>query len=211
MAEEEKKHIELRDDFYRDSFGKVIFIIISIVAAILLLTMLAIFIHIKKPIPVTFSVYGDRRVQKDVAVSDAYLSIPEVLQWVANAFPKAFTIDFNFYNDQLKEYQKYFTHDGWKSFLDQLNIYANYNTVQSRKLFIRASPDAAPSILNQGLLAGKYGWWIQMAVDINYAGANPPVNKTETFHILVVRVPTWNNLSGLGIDKVLLAPPATGG
>jgi hypothetical protein len=127
-------------------------------------------------------------------------------------FPKAFSFDFNNYNDQLKHNSEAFTPDGWTAFLNQLNIYANYNNVQAYKIFITAQPLSAPYILREGVLpdSGKYGWWVQMPVAINYAGFKPPPSVNIAFQVLVVRVPTLNNLMGVAIDNVIQAPAATG-
>src|SRR5207249_2526572 len=113
----------------------------------------------------------------------------DLLQWVADVFPNSFTLDFNHYSEELKSDEQYFTADGWTAFSNQLNIYANYNNVQAYKLFITATPESAPYILRQGVLpdTGKYGWWVQMPVTINYAGFKPQPNVTLTFQILVVR------------------------
>lgn len=209
MAEEKKQILKLKDDFYRDSFGLVITIVISILVTIVLLIFLAIYIYYEKPEPLTFPVQKDWRVQAEVPLNQAYLSLPDLLQWVATVLPASFVLDFNDYNDQLKEASVHFTSEGWKTFLEQLNNYANFMTVQSRKLFVNGTAESAPIILNHGLLSGRYAWWVQMSLNINYAGLNPPPSKTVKFHVLVVRVPTLNNLMGVGIEKVLLAPPVS--
>jgi len=212
MAEEETSIVELRDGFYRDSIGKFIFVLLSLALAIFILIMLSIYLYLAKPSPVLFSVQADMRVQPSVPLDQPYLGTPDLLQWVADVFPKAFTLDFNHYNDQLKVNAQPFTADGWTTFLNQLNIYANYNTVQADKVFVTATPGAAPVILREGVLpdSGKYGWWVQLPVTINYAGFKPPAGVNLTYQILVVRVPTLDNLTGVGIDNVIQAPVSTG-
>jgi intracellular multiplication protein IcmL len=208
MAEEELQVVKIRDDFYRDSFGKMIITIIGILVAIALLAALSLYLFLNKPPPVTFPVASEWRVRAPVSLDQAYLEPPDLLQWVSNVLPKAFVFDFNHYNDQLKQASQYFTADGWKVFLDQLNIYANYNNVQAYKLFINGSPAGAPSIIDQGLLSGRYAWWIQIPININYAGYSPPPSKTLTLQVLVVRVSTLNNLMGVGINNVIVAKGA---
>jgi len=212
MADEETSIIALRDNFYRDSFGKVVFILMSMCASIFILVCLIIYFYLDKPPPIVFPVDADMRVQRPVPLDTPYLSTPDLLQWVADVFPKSFTLDFNHYNDQLKGNSQYFTSDGWTAFLNQLNIYANYNNVQAYKVFITATPNSAPYILREGVLpgSGKYGWWVQIPVTINYAGFKPPPSVNLTYQILVVRVPTLNNLVGVGIDDVIQAPATTG-
>lgn len=209
MAEEELSIVELQDNFYRDSFGKVMLIITSIFLAIFILVGISIYLYIKKPEPIVFSVDNEWRVLPPVPVSQPYLSAPDLLQWVSDALPKAFIFDFNNYNDQLKTASQYFTADGWKVFLNQLNTYVNYNNVRAYKFFVSATPTGAPFILNQGLLSGRYAWWIQMPLDINYAGYSKSSKQSLKLQVLVVRVPTVNNLSGVGIDNVIVEKNTT--
>jgi intracellular multiplication protein IcmL len=208
MAEQELHVVELRDEFYRDSFGKVVTIIIGFIIAIAFLVALSIYLFLDKPPPVSFHVDGEWRVRAPVPLDQPYLSRPDLLQWVTNVLPKAFIFDFNHYNAQLKEASQYFTADGWKGFLDQLNIYANYNNMQAYKLFVSASPSGAPAIINEGLLSGRYAWWVQIPMNINYAGYSPPPNKALTLQVLVVRVSTLNNLMGVGINNVVVVKGA---
>ncbi|VVC76685.1 hypothetical protein AQUSIP_20090 [Aquicella siphonis] len=212
MAGEEVNVSELRDSFYRDSFGRVIFVIVSVGVCIVTLAALSLYFYLDKPPPVIFPVDNEMRVQKPVPLNQPYLSTPDLLQWVADVVPRSFVLDFNHYNDQLKDYTQYFTSDGWKTFLNQLNIYANYNNVQAYKLFVTGTPSAAPFIMREGVIpeSGKYGWWVQMPVTINYAGYKPPSGTTLTLQFLVVRVSTLNNLTGVGIDNVIQAPITTG-
>ena len=205
MPETEFQTVVLQDDFYRDSFGKVIFIITGITLAIALLVATAVYFYVTVPKPVNFVTAQEWRVQQDVSIDQRYLTDADVLQWVSNVFQKAFLFDFYHYNDQLKAASQYFTSDGWKVFLNQLNIYANYNTVLNNKIFVNSVPKAAPTIINQGLLSGKYAWWIQIPLDIHYSGYNPLVMQSLTMQVLVVRVPTLNNLFGVGIDNVIVA------
>jgi intracellular multiplication protein IcmL len=204
MAETEHV-VVLRDDFYRDHFGKVLFIIASVCIAIVLLIAASIYLHLNKPEPVSFAVLDEWRVQPPIPLDQPYLATPDLLQWVSDALPKAFNYDFNHYNGQLQQASQYFTKDGWKIFLNQLNIYVNYNNVQNDKMFVNGSAAGAPFILNQGLLSGRYAWWVQMPVDVSYANYNRSARRSLTLQVLVVRVSTLNNLNGIGIDNVIVS------
>ena len=205
MPEEDSRIVTLQDDFYRDSFGKVIFIIISICIAIGFVVATAVYLHVTKPSPVTFPVYTEWRVQPDVPLDKPYLTTPEMLQWVSDVIPASFTYDFNQYDVQLKKVTQYFTPNGWKIFLNQLNNYISYTTMINNKLFVNSNPTSAPFVLNPGLLAGRYAWWVQMPIDINFVGYNRSYKQNLTLQILVVRVSTLNNLSGVAIDNVIVA------
>lgn len=205
---EEAQTVELQTRFYRDSFGKVLILILSICFAIALFVSLAIYIHLQKPKPIQFNVGNDWRVIEPVPLDQPYLSQPDLLQWVNDAIQKVFVFDFYHYNDQLQKASQYFTSDGWKVFLNQLNNYVNYNNVQTYKTFINAVPTSAPYILREGLLEGRYGWWVQMPITLNYIGYQRSTSQNITLQILVVRVSTLNNLNGVGIDNVMVVTGA---
>lgn len=204
MTEEALAVVELQDAFYRDSFGKLVLIIVSFCIAIVLLIALSIYLVLDKPPPLTFPVSDEWRVQAPVPLEEPYLATPDLLQWVNDTVQKLFVFDFNNYDDQLELLKTYFTADGWRIYLNQLNNYANYNNVQTNRLFVSMELQGAPIVLNQGLLSGRWGWWVQMPITIKYAGAVPVPSKVITLQILVIRVPTLNNLDGVAIDNIMV-------
>jgi intracellular multiplication protein IcmL len=210
MAEEELQVVQLQKDFYRDGFSKLLLIIIGFVFVVALLGLISLRLYLEKPAPETFPVDAEWRVQPEVPLSQPYMPTPDLLQWVNDSIQKAFTLDFYNYNDQLKNISQFFTQNGWQAFLNQLNIYANYNNVQAYKMFINATPTSAPIILQQGLLSGVYGWWVQMPIDINYASYTKASKQSLLLQMLVVRVSTLNNLSGVGIENVIVANKSSG-
>lgn len=204
MTEETLVVVELQDAFYRDSFGKLVLIIVSFCTAIVLLIALSIYLVLDKPPPLTFPVADEWRVQPPVPLDQPYVATPDLLQWVNDTVQKLFVFDFTNYDDQLAVLKTYFTEDGWRIYLNQLNNYVNYNNVQTNRLFVSMELQGAPIVLNQGLLSGKWGWWVQMPITIKYAGAVPVPSKNITLQILVIRVPTLNNLDGVAIDNIMV-------
>lgn len=206
MAQEEGQIVELRDQFYRDSVGKFFAIMLGILIAIAALVALSIYLYLDKPAPVNFAADNEWRVQAEVPVNQPYLTTPDLLQWVSNTLQKVFVLDFLNYNAQLNTVMQYFTPDGAKVLANQMNIYANYNNLLANKQFIIGVAAGAPYIVNQGLIAGKYGWWVQMPITLHYYGIyNRYYRQTLTLQVLVVRVSTLNNLNGVAIDNLIVA------
>jgi intracellular multiplication protein IcmL len=205
LSLEELQVVELLNRFYRDSFGKILFIMAGFCSIIVILAGISIYLHFSKPAPLVFSVDDEWRVQAIIPLNQPYLSRPDLLQWVGDVLPKIFVYDFSHYNDQLKQASQYFTPRGWKVFLNQLNNYANYNTVLNGKVFVNAEPIGAPVLLSSGLLSGRYAWWVQLPIKITYSGYKALPVQYLTLQVLVVRVPTLANLSGIGIDNVIVA------
>lgn len=203
---DELQVIELRDTFYRDSFGKLVLVLIGLAILICMMAALSIYLYLNQPKPVSFHVSDEFRVLPPVPLDQPYLSEPDVLQWTTDAITNSLVYDYQHYNDELQSAQQYFTPAGWKMFANQLNTYANYNTVQINKLFVNGFPLGAPVIVQSALTSGgQYGWLINLPVKIVYAGFNPPPERDLTLKLLVIRVPTLNNLMGVGIDSVTVS------
>ncbi|OAI48676.1 hypothetical protein AYO45_04530 [Gammaproteobacteria bacterium SCGC AG-212-F23] len=203
MATDEQV-LQLREDFYKDGFGKVMLALALAAAAIVLLIASSCYLVLSKPKPVNFAVGDEWRVLLPVPVDRAYLSTPDLLQWVSTVLPAVFTCDFVNYTDQIKKNVKYFTDNGQQKYADQLSNYANNNTVQNSKLFVSAVPTAAPFILNQGVLEGRYAWWVQMPMRLDYINYLRSYSESLTLQVLVVRIPTLNNLTGVAIENIIV-------
>lgn len=209
-AGDELQLVTLRDDFYRDGYYKALIAVGIMLVAIALLASVSLYLQLSKPAPVVFATGDEFRTLIPVPVNKTYVSAPDLIQWVSDVLPKSFKFDFINYNLQLKNVSQYFTVNGWKTYLDLVKIYADYNVVTAGKLFISAIPAGAPFILNQGLLPeGVYGWLVQMPITLSSRSVSKGPDQTLVLQALVVRISTLNNLSGIAIDKLTLAkaPP----
>ncbi len=206
MAEEKLAVVELRNEFYRDSFGRLVLIMVGFCGAIVLLILLSIYLLMDKPPPVTFPVSDQWRVQPPVPVDEPYMTTSDLLQWVNDTIRQLFVFDFNNYKEQLNVLKPYFTEDGWKVYLNQLNNYANYNNVQKDRLFINVELASAPTILQSPdpSVSGAYSWLVQVPIILKYAGGVNIPNKSIVLQVLVVRVPTLNNLNGVAIENMIV-------
>ncbi len=203
MAGEELQSISLKDDFYRDGYYRALAAGCVLLVAIALLISTSLYLQLSKPHPIEFATGDEFRTLSPVSVDQPYLSQPDLIQWVSEALPKVFTFDFINYNKELSTYPEYFTANGWKNYLDQLKMYADYNATIAGKLFISAAADGAPFILNQGLLPNSvYGWLIQMPLNLSYSSVVKGGSQQLVMQILVERIPTLNNLSGVAIEKI---------
>ena len=206
MSESANTEVTWHDDFYRDKFARVIVIITAALLVLTLIVLTSISLYLTKPAPIVFLVDNEWRVQAPVPLDQAYLPLPDMLQWVSRVTPNTFNIDFLDFDNELKDNTKYFTNNGWTVFLNQLNNYVDKQTLIQNKQFVSGVATGAPFVLNQGILSGRYAWWVQLPIQINYAGGARMVPKQLTLQLLVVRVPTDNNLMGVAIDNVIASP-----
>jgi len=196
--------VRLEDNFYRDSFGKVIFVIFGICASIFFLAAVSVYIYINRPPPTTFRVAGEWRVLAPVPIDQPYLASPDMLQWVSNVVPNLFDLDYLHMDTQIADAKKYFTENGYQVYLNQLKNYIDPTIMKNSKMFSHGDPTRAPVIVNQGVLSGRYAWWVQIPINISYAGGVEKQPVDLTLQILVVRTETTNNLMGISIDNVIV-------
>src|SRR5579872_4357329 len=204
MAETELHIVRLKDDFYRDGFYQLMIAFLVILGAIALLIGLFLYLIFSKPNPVNFSVDNEWRVLADVPVTQPYLKNSDLLQWVSEVLPGSFNYDFLHYNDQLKQVAENYTQDGWKKFLDQTSAYVNENSLTNAKLFMNGTAAGTPFIINQGLLEGRYAWWVQMPINIGYSSFDKGYTQTITIKALVIRTSTLNDLHGVAITNIIV-------
>lgn len=205
MAGEALQVIRLKDDFYRDGFNKVLLALGMILVAIGLLIAASLYLFLSKPAPVFFATDNEWRVISPVPVNQPYLSTSEVLQWVNHAVQSSFTYDYINYSRELNKNKQFFTEEGLKKYIDLLNRYAAYETILASKTFINASASKAPYIDKQGLLPeGRYGWWVIMPLKIQFSGYQRIYSQSVNFSVLVVRIPTLNDINGIAIDNISL-------
>ncbi len=201
---EQGEVVTIQDNYYRDCFGKVVFILCSLLASIGALVGISIYIFISAPPPFYFQVGDQWRIVSAVQVREPYLSDGDLLQWVSNVAPRLFSVDFLNIDEQLEALKPYFTDSGYQVFLNQFNNNVKRDSVMTNKLFVHATLTGAPIILVQNVVAGRYAWWVQFPISIGYDGIKPEPVTNLRLKVLVVRTEITNNLMGVQIDNMIV-------
>lgn len=195
----------LMDNFYRDRFRLILLSLAMVVGAIALLIVVSLYFFMHQVLPVTFGVYPEWRVQMDVPVDRAYPALPDMFQWVSTVIPKIFATDFINYGQSFKALTPYFSENGWAIYMGIVKTYMNQEDIVKNKQFVTALAAGAPVILNQGIVEGKYAWWVQMPIEVRYSGIDANVHTVNlVVQALVARVSTVNNLDGVVIDNMII-------
>lgn len=127
-----------------------------------------------------------------------------ILKWASKAAVAAYTFDFVNYNEQAQLARPYFTTAGWADYVQSLSGFID--TITKNQLIVNGVVSGAPVIHLQGQLPGHpYSWRIQIPFLVTYQSADKVSRVSYMVTMTIVRVPTWINPNGIGVDQFVMS------
>lgn len=190
--------VVLRNEFYRDGYRQHIRIITIMGIALIVMTIVAGGLAIRKLEPVYFA-SDNGRIVKLVPLSEPYIQSGAILQMVNEAATAAYTYDFLNYRKQLQALSVHFTTEGFESLMAANERSGNLNTIVAKKLVVSATPTGAPVIIKEGVLNGLYTWKAQVPMLILYQSSSEKTQSNVIIEMVLRRIPTLENPRGVGV------------
>ena len=209
MAGDSLELVKLRNDFYRDNYRRVIGILFFTVFIIIGLAVALIYEVTNPPPPQYFATDAEGRIIHLYPLDEPNLSQGALLQWANVAAVAVFSYDFVNYRENLQDASEFFTPDGWQNFMNALQDNDNLNAVLTKKLVVSAVATAAPVILQEGVLQGRYSWRVQMPMLVTYQSASQVTQQNLTVTMLITRISTLNSEKGIGIAQFVATTNST--
>ncbi len=158
-----------QQDGYQDTIILLIIMIIIGFGAVAATAYLVVYPLLSVEIPVD----KEWRVMQEIPLELSFATVSDVLQWVSQVAPGFYSLDFNQYQQEVELQKIYFTDEGWSNYLLTLRQYPfQQESLQKQKAFITCAPEGAPIIMSQGVLFGRYSWWVQMPVSLRYSNGD---------------------------------------
>ena len=200
--------VEQRNVFYKDSYRRVmIVLLLSILLNVILAGLLAYMLS-NPPMPKYFATTINGRITPLVPLDMPNQSDSAILQWSAQAATAAYSYNFLNYRKELQVASEFFTPLGWRDFLQALEESNNLDAVRSKKLIVSAVATRAPVVLQKGVLNGRYSWRVQMVLLVTYQSASEFTQEQYVVTMLITRVSTLNTPRGIGIAQFVVGAPA---
>jgi intracellular multiplication protein IcmL len=201
MADDALEIVRLRNEFYRDNYRKIVGVLLFAILIIIILAGTLVYLVTNPPEPRYFATDAQGRIIRLVPLDQPNLSPAALLQWANLAAVAAFTYDFVNYRQNLQAASNFFTPDGWTKFVQVLNDSNNLNAVIAKKLVVTAVATGAPTILQQGILDGRYAWRVNLPMLITYQSASQFTQQNVVVTMLITRVSALNSAQGIGIAQ----------
>jgi len=200
-----------KNSFYANSYQTLMIILSVEVLLVVLLVLLVLYQVFNRPLP-PFAAYTPKNQRMHLTASVEPNLLPNtILKWASKAAVAAYTFDFYNYKQQLASARPYFTEAGWNDFLSATS--SLIASIRQNQLIVNGVVSAPPVIVNQGELPTTgQTWRIQVPFLVTYqTQGQTSIETVRSKYIVVmtiVRIPTFLNPSGIGIDQFVMT---TGG
>lgn len=203
MAEDALKQIVNRNEFYRDNFRRVTYIMLLSVLINVVLGFLSLYSFTHRPDPKYFATSSDGRITPLYSLDQPMVSVPTLLEWAKESINSVYTYNFVNYRKELQKASERFTPDGWKNFQATLKDSNNLKTVVDSRMVVNSVATGAPVMLDRGIINGRYAWKVQTPVLVTYRNQARTFQQPLLVTMVVIRVPTVNDPKGIRITQFL--------
>jgi intracellular multiplication protein IcmL len=196
-----------RNKFYVDQFRSAVKLNFVLAAALVLSLCLNGYLAISRPEPRYFATTADGRLFEMAPLDQPNLSHDALFDWASRAAVKPYVFDFKNYREQIQAASKNFTSTGWKDYLDAMQQSNLLQLVTSKQLVVSATPASSPILVNEGTVAGKYAWKVQVPIVVTYSGGSDRTSQNQNLMVtmVIIRVPTIDSPTGIGINQYIVS------
>jgi intracellular multiplication protein IcmL len=199
--------VMVRNEYYRDGYRMALRVaVMQSFVIVLLVGVMYFIVHVNQPEDRYFATTVDGRLIPMVGLDQPNLSSPALLSWAAQAATETMTFGFSDYRRRLQESSRHFTKQGWAAFSKELADIKLIETVESQYLLTTAIPAAAPQIIEERIVGGRYQWIVQLPLIITYQSKDSKRDDRWMVTLVIVRVPRLESPNGVGIAQWVAAP-----
>ena len=201
MADDALEVVQLRNNFYRDNYRRLVAVLLLMIVINLSLIGGIVYLLTHRPAPQYFATSADGRIIPLYSLASPVVTPAELLQWANQAVIAANTFSYVNYRKELQDAAQYFTPEGWTLFQNSLKESRNLETVVAKKFVVSATATGAPVISDQGILNGRYAWRIKLPVLITYQNQSEQIQQPVDVTLLVVRGSNLDTPKGIAIQQ----------
>lgn len=195
--------VRLRNNFYRDSYRRLITLLLLMAAAIVALSSIMYYMYTHRPAPKYFATDTQGQLIQIMPLNKPGISDGEVLNWATRGITAAFTLNFVQWRQQLQTVQDtYFTISGSENYLDALKGAQTLDLIQKNKFVATAEATAAPIITRRAPdnSPNPYYWIIKMPILMTLQNTENLIRMNMEVEMIVVRSSRFIDNKAVSID-----------
>lgn len=195
-----KSVITNKHEFSKDSLIWLRIIIIIQLMFLMWQVAFAILQFKHKPTPIYFPLNAKDQLINNTELNEPGLTDAELLNWVTEAMMTSFSFNYHNYNNIAEKIEEYFDSTGIESYLKMISEHKQIQQVVNKKLILSGRPTAAPRIVQDAVIDGKYAWQVLLPFILRFNNQTTNINSEITLNIFIVR--TKEQQATLGVKIV---------
>ncbi len=189
--------------FYRDGFHKSLGLGLITGGALILSLALNVAQLVMRPAPQIIGIMPDGRMLPIIPLDDPMVTQETIINFTQSAVVSSFLFDFQNFNGQISANRRFYTEEGYRSYLHALDSSLILDRVKTKKLVASAVPIAAPAITGGGKQGGIYRWQVELPITVSLNGQSDRSMANLIVIVAIDRVPTTVSQSGIGISQIV--------
>ena len=191
---------------WRGWMGEKLFTLLLLCFGALLVSVTGnVLLFLNKTPPAYFATTSDGRVLPMVPLSDPLRSSRWLLSWASQTAVDALTMDFVNWRRTFVRIRGRFSPQAYDNFVRAFGQGGMKALVLERQMVVSAVPSMPPVIVATGVLFGRRAWKIQIPMTVSFANGAGTTPKHYVVTMMVARVPTTVNPSGVAVTQFVLA------
>lgn len=137
-----------------------------------------------------------------LTVDSPHQSFKNVAAWLTDAIQASYTLSFDKYNEQVANAEYYFTKEGYETYKTSMKTSGVIDQLIKQNMEISIVTKSDPVFINGGVNGKDSEWWrFRTPVLVSYYAGKEPVIMRYTVNVLIVKVPSYENIKGLAIAE----------
>jgi intracellular multiplication protein IcmL len=184
---------------YRTGYARLVTMLVGFVLVMVVLLSMFVLVTWMPNSPSYYATTTNGQIYPMQSLSEPVVTDNYLRQWVSAVAGGVYTVSFNDWQNQLKQYQNDFTPLAWQ---DLQNAYNNgfANNLVQNQLVASAVVTQSPRILDRSIINGRYTWTVIVPVMVNFTSAGAQSLQKITLSLTISRVPVLSDAQGIQIS-----------
>lgn len=209
--------VRLRNFYYRDGYRRLLAIILVLVCMLAASMIWVYYLFSHRPAPRYFATNVHGGLIPLQPLTTPMIPNQQLINWAARAASAAFTVNYVQYREQMQNAKDtYFTTLGGEQYQQQLVQSNDLATIIHGNYIVVAQPDAAPTIIKQGIEQvnnqNLYTWHVNLPLVVNFSSAGQSIRRFFDVNLTIIRssylvdsnAPNLDGMKGIGVNQILV-------
>jgi intracellular multiplication protein IcmL len=181
--------IVLRNDFYTVAYSRQMrvnqWLLIALIGCIAVITLQVV----TRPTPKWIAMDTEGRIIELAPLDAPVMTTAAIAAWSERVVREVNTLDYLHWRDQLARAQPMFATTAWERFLAEFEASGNRSQIETKRIILEVSTEAA-RIIQEGVNAeGQYAWKVEIPINITAHSTDQSIQRSrQVVHLTVSRV-----------------------